>query len=105
MFNTKKCLICKEGRKNDLFLEYEKLPNDLTYFGASDYAVTDGDGDFTEHGIFGLGHSGNLYLVDWWYGKTTTDVWIDAKCDLIIKYKPDCWFGESGVLGGQLNRF
>lgn len=91
--------------KKEWFLEYEKLPSDLTYFGASDYAVTDGDGDFTEHGIFGLDHSGNLYLVDWWYGKTTTDVWIDAKCDLIIKYKPDCWFGESGVIRRSIEPF
>ena len=71
----------------------------------SDYAVTDGGSDFTEHGIFGLDHSGNLYLVDWWYGKTTTDVWIDAKCDLIIKYKPDCWFGESGVIRRSIEPF
>ena len=55
--------------KKEWFLEYEKLPNDLTYFGASDYAVTDGDGDFTEHGIFGLDHSGNLYSVEYCLAK------------------------------------
>jgi len=91
--------------KNEWFLEYDTLPDDLEFYGASDYAVTDGNGDFTEHGIFGIDRVGNLYLADWWFGKSTSDVWIDAKCDLIIKHKPDCWFGESGVIRRSIEPF
>ena len=91
--------------KTEWFLEYDTLPEDLEFYGASDYAVTDGDGDYTEHGIFGIDRVGNLYLADWWFGKSTSDVWIDAKCDLIIKHKPDCWFGESGVIRRSIEPF
>ena len=84
--------------KKDWFGEYDELPKNLRMYGASDYAVTDGDGDFTEHGVVGVDGSSNIYVVDWWYGQETSDKWIDAKCDLIIKYSPHCWFGEAGVI-------
>ena len=91
--------------KREWFGEYDTLPDTLTYYGASDYAVTEGSGDYTEHGIFGVDWSGNIYLVDWWYGQTNADVWIDKKADLIIKYKPACWFGESGVIRKAVEPF
>lgn len=87
------------------FADYDELPANLTYYGASDYAVTDGDGDFTEHGIAGVDFSRNLYVTDWWRGQTTSDVWIDKKCDLINQYKPLCWFGESGVIKKSIEPF
>lgn len=78
--------------------EYEKTPTNLLYYGASDYAVTDGRGDFTEHGIFGVDCDGNIYVVDWWRGQTASDVWIETKLDLCAKWKPMAWFGEGGVI-------
>ena len=53
------------------------LPANLRKYGASDYAVTAGGGDFTEHGVAGVDSKGDLYLIDWWYGQTQTDVWIE----------------------------
>jgi len=87
------------------FGEYEELPHNLRYYGASDYAVTDGGGDFTEHGVIGVDGSNNIYVVDWWKGKTTSDVWIEAKCDLILKYEPHCWFGEAGPIRRAVEPF
>ena len=84
--------------KADWFIEYDQPPKDLKRYGASDYAVTEGDGDFTEHGIFGQDFSNNLYVLDWWRGQTTSDVWIDKKCDLILRHNPSCWFGEAGPI-------
>ena len=77
----------------------------MNKYAASDYAVTDGDGDFTEHGVIGIDQNMNIYVIDWWYGKTTSDVWIDAKCDLIIKHSPNVWFGESGVIRRSIEPF
>jgi predicted phage terminase large subunit-like protein len=91
--------------KGAWFQEYDALPPGLRMYGASDYAVTDGGGDYTEHGIAGVDASGNLYIVDWWRKQTTSDVWIDAKCDLIIKHEPHCWFGESGVIRRSIEPF
>lgn len=84
--------------KADWFGEYEELPPNLRMYGASDYAVTDGGGDFTEHGIAGVDASGNLYIADWWFGQTTSDAWIEKQCDLIIEHEPMVWLGEKGVI-------
>lgn len=78
--------------------EYEHIPDNAHYYGASDYAVTEGHGDFTEHGIFALDMFGNIYIVDWWRGQTTADVWIERQIDLINSYEPLTWFGEAGPI-------
>jgi predicted phage terminase large subunit-like protein len=79
------------------FKEWETRPA-LRYYGTSDYAVTDGDGDYTVHRVWGIDAAGGLYRVDGWRGQTTSDVWIERKLDLIDKYKPLAWFGEGGVI-------
>mgnify|MGYP001559351097 CR=1 FL=1 len=91
--------------KADWFGEYQTLPHGLNYYAASDYAVTEDGGDWTEHGIFGVDFNGNLYVVDWWRGQTTSDVWIERQCDLILKYEPIIWFGEAGVIRRAVEPF
>lgn len=91
--------------KADWFGEYDEPPDGLRTYGASDYAVTDGGGDYTEHGIAGVDMNGNLYILDWWRKQATSDVWIEAKCDLIIKHEPQCWFGESGPIRRAVEPF
>lgn len=93
--------------KKDWFGEYDDpnlLPK-MNKYGASDYAVTDAGGDFTEHGIVGVDQNGNIYVLDWWFGQTDSAKWIESKCDLINKHKPDCWFGESGVIRRSVEPF
>lgn len=89
----------------DWFGEYDTLPDGLRYYGASDYAVTDAGGDYTEHGVFGVDMSGNVYVADWWRKQATSDVWIEAKCDLILEHEPLCWFGESGPIRRAVEPF
>lgn len=91
--------------KAEWFGEYEAAPELLHVYGASDFAVTEGGGDYTEHGVFGLDPMGNIYVLDWWRGQTSPDVWIERQCDLIVKHKPLCWFGESGVIRRSIEPF
>lgn len=84
--------------KREWFQEYRQAPKDLHIYGASDYAVTEGGGDWTEHGVFGLDGASNVYVLDWWRGQATADVWIERLCDLIVKHRPMAWFGESGTI-------
>lgn len=91
--------------KRDWFREVVDLPPKLAIYGASDYAVTEGGGDYTEHGIFGVDAWSNIYILDWWRGQAATDVWIEAKCDLIVKHEPLCWFGESGPIRRAVEPF
>jgi predicted phage terminase large subunit-like protein len=77
---------------------YERLPANLRKFGWSDYAVTPDGGDYTEHGLFGLDESDQLWVIDWWYGQTSSDVWVEKQCDLIYKHQPLVWVTERGVI-------
>jgi len=77
-----------------------KVP--MNIYIASDYAVTEpkeGEKpDWTEHGVFGLDPTGQLYVLDWWSGQTRSDVWVDELIRLIKKWKPICVFGEKGQI-------
>jgi hypothetical protein len=80
------------------FGTWDKLPKDIRYYGTSDYAVTDGAGDYTVHRIWGIDSEGDVCRVDGWRGQTASDEWIERKLDLIARYKPLAWFGEGGVI-------
>jgi len=91
--------------QRDDFGEYLELPDKLHFYGASDYAVTEGGGDYTEHGIAGMDYNGDLYITDWWRDQAASDVWIESECDMILKYKPLIWFGESGPIRKAIEPF
>lgn len=86
-----------------------KLPP-LNIYMASDYAVSEPeDGgkqpDYTEHGVFGVDPEDNLYVLDWWYGQTTSDVWIETLLDKWARWKPIVSFGEAGVIRKAIEPF
>jgi len=83
--------------QREWFKEWTGLPH-MRFYGTSDYAVTDGGGDYTVHRIWGVDAGGSLYRVDGWRGQATSDVWIEKKLDLMARYQPMAWFGESGVI-------
>lgn len=91
--------------QNDDFGEYLVLPDKLHRYGASDYAVSDGQGDYTEHGMFGLDFNGDLYVTDWWREQAASDVWIERQCDMILKHRPLIWFGEAGPIKRAIEPF
>jgi predicted phage terminase large subunit-like protein len=93
--------------KREWFAErYTKDPELRNVYIVSDFAITEAkegkDPDHTEHGVFGLAPDDRLYILDWWHGQTTTDVWVDELLRLIKKWKPHCWFGEGGVVGKSM---
>ena len=91
--------------KAEWFGEYDTPPLGVKKYGASDYGVTDGGGDYTEHGLFGVDQQGNIYVLDWWRKQASADVWIESKCDLILQHEPTCWFGESGPIRRAVEPF
>jgi predicted phage terminase large subunit-like protein len=89
--------------KREWFRYYETKPKALRIYAASDFAVTDerdseGEPDWTEHGIIGVDPEGNSFVLDWWRGQTASDVWIETLLDMAAKWKPLLWFGEGGVI-------
>lgn len=90
--------------KRDWFKFYEVLPKHLSLYVASDYAGgpdadnPDSDPDWTEHGVWGLSPTGDLYAVDWWSGQEDPSAWIDAWIELLGRHRPLAAFEEKGVI-------
>jgi predicted phage terminase large subunit-like protein len=91
--------------KDEWFRWYDELPKHLHYYGASDYAVTDGGGDYTVHGVIGVDADDNIYVVDWWREQTESDVWIETLIDLGSKYNTMAWGEEGGQIIKSLGPF
>ncbi len=78
-------------------------PVNLHMYGASDYAVTEKGGDFSEHGAAGLDSDGNLWFTDWWSGQEETDVSIAAFIDMLQRHDKAgtpflMWVNEGGLI-------
>jgi predicted phage terminase large subunit-like protein len=67
-------------------------------YGGSDYAVSSDSGDFTVHAVVGLDPEGRMYLLDLWRQQASSDVWVEAFCDMVIEHKPIGWAEETGQI-------
>jgi phage terminase large subunit-like protein len=77
----------------------------LSVYGASDYAVTEGRGDYTAHIVVGIDPAGRLYVLDMWRGQTASNVWVEVLCDLIKRWKPIAWGEEAGQIRAGIGPF
>lgn len=77
----------------------------LSVYGASDYAVTANGGDYTVHIIVGVDPEDRLYLLDLWRAQTSSDVWVEKWCDLVLKWKPMGWAEEKGQIKSGVGPF
>jgi predicted phage terminase large subunit-like protein len=81
------------------------VPKHLSIYMAADYAVSDGDGDYTVIGVMGMDPQENIYLLDWWRERTASDVWAEVICDLILKWKPIELIEERGQIAKGVGPF
>ena len=77
----------------------------LKVYGASDYAVTANGGDYTVHVVVGIDPENRMYLLDLWRGQSSSDVWVEAFCDLVEKWKPIGWAEETGQIKSGVGPF
>ncbi len=91
--------------KREWFRYYDRLPTELRYYGASDYAVTAKGGDYTVHAIVGVDPSDNMYVVDMWRGQTDSDVWVESFLDMAAQFKPMLWAEEQGQIIKSIGPF
>ena len=74
-------------------------PGTMHRYASSDFAVTEGGGDYTEIWTHGVDPGSDLYLgLDAFSGQTTADVWIEQMVGQFKKHQPFAHFGESGVI-------
>ena len=93
--------------KKEWLHEYETAPPraQMLIYGGSDYAVTADGGDYTVHVVVGLDPEGRMYLLDLWRGQSSSDVWVEAFCDLVLKWKPVGWAEETGQIKSGVGPF
>jgi predicted phage terminase large subunit-like protein len=93
--------------KSDWLKPYSKLPplETLSVYGASDWAVTQDGGDFTVHIVVGIDPDGQMYVLDLWRKQTSSEVWVDTFCDLVLKWKPIEWAEEQGQIKAGVGPF
>lgn len=86
---------------------YTKVParETLRVYGGSDYAVTADGGDYTVHVVVGLDPDGNMYLLDMWRRRASSDEWIESFCDLVEEWEPMGWAAESGQIKSGVGPF
>lgn len=77
----------------------------MAIYGGSDYAVTADGGDYTVHSVIGVDHTGRMYLLDLWRQQASSDVWVDAFCALVRKWKPIGWAEETGQIKSGVGPF
>jgi predicted phage terminase large subunit-like protein len=93
--------------KADWLRPYEKAPDPKTMrvYGGSDYAVTADGGDYTVHAVVGIDPEGRMYLLDLWRKQASSDVWVEAFCDLVLEHKPMAWAEEHGQIKSGVGPF
>lgn len=93
--------------KADWLKPYDRAPSreTLRVYGASDYAVTADGGDYTVHVVVGIDPDGRMYLLDLWRRQAASDEWIEAFCDLVLKWKPIGWAEETGQIRAGVGPF
>lgn len=93
--------------RRDWFRPIATVPDkaSLRVFGASDYAVTEGGGDYTVHVVVGVDADDRMYILDLWRAQTSSDRWIEAYCDLVLAWKPIGWAEETGQIRASLGPF
>ena len=86
--------------KRDTIRTYSEVPRlDLMrIYGASDYAVTHDDGDYTVHLVVGVDANDNLFVLDMWREQASSEVWVETLLDLADRWKPLLWFEEGGQI-------
>jgi predicted phage terminase large subunit-like protein len=93
--------------RKDWLKPYTTVParETLKVYGGSDYAVTADGGDYTAHVVVGLDPEGRMYLLDLWRKQASADEWIEAFCDLVLRWKPIGWAEETGQIRSGVGPF
>ena len=85
----------------------DQLPKDLTYYIASDHAVSvDQDRDATCIIPVGVDSEDNIWILpDVWWRRAQTDDVVEAMIDLIERYKPFLYWAEKGHISKSIGPF
>jgi len=93
-------------RENIRTYRPEDLPSELRIYAASDHAVgTKQRNDCTVLLTAGVDRQNNIYLLDCWWDKKTTDVVVEAMLEVARHQKPLLWWAEQGHITKSIGPF
>ena len=70
----------------------------MRIYGASDYAVSKDEGDYTVHMVFGVTKDDDIYVLDMWRGQEESLTWVESFLDLMEKWQTISWAEEKGQI-------
>jgi predicted phage terminase large subunit-like protein len=93
--------------RSEWLVPVNELPDlkTLRVYGGSDYALSEGKGDYTVHACLGIAPDGAPWLLDLYRKQSAPDESIAALVTMIQKYRPVGWAEEAGVINGALGPF
>lgn len=82
------------------WLKLERAPalQHMRIIGASDYAVTEGGGDYTVHVVGGMAPDGILHILDIYRKQASADQWVEAFVSMLKVWKPVTWGEEDAMI-------
>jgi hypothetical protein len=83
----------------------DDTPKFLSVYGGSDYAVRSDGGDYTVHVVIGIDHKGRMFLLDLWRQQADPREWVEAYCDLVLKWRPSFWAEEKTQITSGIGPF
>jgi predicted phage terminase large subunit-like protein len=84
----------KEEWIKSIIWPHNRPPPFIRCYGASDFAVTKGGGDFTVHLVLGIDTENRMHLVDLYRAQAAPGDTVEALCDMIKRWKPAFWAHE-----------
>lgn len=93
--------------KRDWIRWYTETPakSTLRLYGASDYAVTAGGGDYTVHGIVGIDANDDMYILDLWRGRVDSAEAVDQWSHMATEWRPVQWGEDKAQIEKTLGPF
>ena len=95
--------------QREYIVDYDRkdLPKDLRIYAASDHAVGQDKrrSDSTVLLVVGVDSYGDIYLLDCWWEKESSDRVVDAMLNLMRKHKPLLWWAEKGHISKAIGPF
>ena len=72
----------------------DELPKKLVLYGASDYALTKGGGDYTVHMVFGVDSRRHVWILEMYRGQVDSGDAVEHCIQLMRFHKPLKWYNE-----------
>lgn len=88
-----------------LVIDHPPPREEMRILGASDYAVTEGGGDYTVHWVGGTDRDGRLHLLDLYRKQAGAADWVDVFKSMVQTWKPIAWGEEDATIMKSVGPF